>query len=83
MLDHNSQGPNGVPRAAENPFAIPFPSRSPPRPQYHGLYESPRGNYERPETPPDRIGRNGGWPTSDGHMANGASASPSLRNLLH
>lgn len=83
MLDHNSQGPNGVPRAAENPFAIPFQSRSPPRPQYHGLYESPRGNYERAETPPDRIGRNGGWPTSDGHMANGASASPSLRNLLH
>lgn len=83
MLDHNSQGPNGVPRAAENPFAIPFQSRSPPRPQYHGLYDNPRGNYERAETPPDRIGRNGGWSTGDGHMANGASASPSLRNLLH
>lgn len=83
MLDHNSQGPNGVPRAAENPFAIPFQSRSPPRPQYHGLYESPRGTYERAETPPERIGRNGGWSTNDGHMANGASASPSLRNLLH
>lgn len=83
MLDHNSQGPNGVPRAAENPFANPFQSHSPPRPQFHGLYESPRGNFDRAETPPDGRGRNGGWPTSDGHIANGASASPSLRNLLH
>ncbi len=83
MLDHNSQGPNGVPRAAENPFAIPFQSHSPPRPHYHALYGSPRGNYDRGETPPDGMGRNGGWAASEGHMPNGASASPSLRNLLH
>lgn len=83
MHDQNTQGPHGPPRAAENPFAIPYQSRSPPRQLYQGIYGSPRANFERPETPPDGLGRNGGWPASDGHLANGASASPSLRNLLH
>lgn len=83
MHDNNIQGPHGPPRAAENPFAIPYQSRTPPRQQYHGIYGSPRENHERPETPPAGIGRNGVWLSSDGQMTNGASASPSLRNLLH
>ena len=83
MHDHNIQGPHGPPRAAENPFAIPYPSHTPPRPQYQGIYGSPRENHERPETPPGISGRNGGWPLSDGQMTNGASLSPSLRNLIH
>lgn len=83
LHDQNTQGPHGPPRAAENPFVIPYPSRSPPRQLYQGIYGSPRGNFERPETPPDGLGRNGGWVPNDGPMTNGASASPSLRNLLH
>lgn len=72
------QGPHGPPRAEENPFAaIPRHPHASPRDQYHGVYGSPRGNYETPRTPP----RNGGWPPADA-MNNGASASPSLRNLL-
>lgn len=76
------QGPHGPPRAEENPFAaIPRHSHSSPRDQYRGVYGSPRGEYESPRTPPDALGRNGGWPPGDG-LSNGASASPSLRNLL-
>lgn len=72
------QGPHGPPRAEENPFAaISRHSHSSPRDPYHGVYGSPRGNYESPHTPP----RNGGWPLGD-VMGNGASASPSVRNLL-
>jgi len=72
------QGPHGPPRAEENPFAaISRHSHSTPRDPYHGVYGSPRGNYESPLTPP----RNGGWPPGD-VMGNGASASPSVRNLL-
>ena len=83
MHDQNTQGPHGPPRAAENPFVIPYQSHSPPRQLYQGIYGSPRGNFERPETPPDGLGRGGGWLGADGQMTNGASASPSLRNLLH
>lgn len=71
------QGPHGPPRAEENPFAnISRHSHSSPRDQYH-VYGNPRGHYESPRTPP----RNGGWPPGD-VMGNGASASPSVRNLL-
>ena len=75
--------PHGVPRAAENPFLVPHQAHSSPRqaqPRNHGSPPSRIG--ERPETPTEGIGRNGGWPGSD-VMMNGASASPSLRNLLH
>jgi len=83
MPDH-SIGPHGPPGAAENPFAVRYQSHPSPRQQYHGaIYGSPRGNHERPETPPEGIGRNGGWPNNDGRLTNGASESPSLRNLLH
>ena len=77
--------PLGPPRAAENPFLLPT-HHSPPRQHYHSR-GSPRrrGMDDRPQTPTDMNGRNGGW--SDGNVrlangANGASASPSLRNLL-
>lgn len=69
------QGPHGPPRPEENPFAaVPRHSHPSAREPYAGVYGSPR-------TPPERLGRNGGWPPGD-HMNNGASASPSLRNLL-
>ena len=77
------QGPHGPPRPEENPFASPHPAQTSPRESYHGIYGSPRGNYETPDTPPDGIGRNGSWAGGDGPLTNGASASPSLRNLLH
>ena len=82
VQEQSLQGPNGPPEAAENPFAVPNTSHSPPRQSFGGIYGSPPGNYERAETPPEGYGRDGRW-TSDGPMANGASASPSLRNLLH
>ncbi|KAL9047390.1 MAG: hypothetical protein Q9214_000025 [Letrouitia sp. 1 TL-2023] len=75
-----NHGPHGPPRAEENPFAIPFQS---PRQDYQVIYGSPRSNHERAETPPAGMGRNGMWSPGDGGMTNGASASPSLRNLLH
>ena len=79
-----SIGPHGPPGAAENPFAVRYQSHPSPRQQFYGaIYGSPRGNHERPETPPEGIGRNGGWPNNDGRLTNGASESPSLRNLLH
>ena len=75
--------PLGAPRAAENPFIIPH--HSSPRPHYRSMHNSPqiRGHDERPETPSDVNGRSGGWAGHDGQVTNGASASPSLRNLLH
>lgn len=76
------QGPHGPPRPEENPFANPHQPQIPQREPYHGIYGSPRGSYETPGTPPDGI-RNGSWPNGDGPPMNGASASPSLRNLLH
>lgn len=76
-------GPHGPPEAAENPFALPYGSHASPRPQYQGnaVYGSPAArNRERPETPD--YGRDGRWP-SERPLTNGASESPSLRNLLH
>ena len=74
---------HGPPEAAENPFAVPNAgAHSPPRPAFRGMYGSPTTAHERPQTPPDAFAREGRWP-SEGPMANGASASPSLRNLLH
>ena len=80
--DHSSQGPHGPPEAAENPFAVPRASRSPPRQTFGGIYGSPAAGQERPDTPPDNYARDGRWP-GEGSLAKGASASPSLRNLLH
>ena len=78
------QGPHGPPRPEENPFASPPRQPQPsPRESFHGIYGSPQGNYEAPGTPPDVAGRNGSWPGGEGGLTNGASASPSLRNLLH
>ena len=83
-MPDQSIGPHGPPGAAENPFAVRYQSYPSPRQQHHaGIYGSPRGNHERPETPPEGIGRNGGWPNNDRQLTNGASESPSLRNLLH
>ena len=83
VLERPAQGPHGPPEAAENPFAVPNATlHSPPRAQFGGIYGSPPGNHERPETPPDGFVREGRW-QSESAMANGASASPSLRNLLH
>ena len=83
--------PAGPPRAAENPFLMPHHSHSSPRQHYHGPHGSPgvsprlRGPEERPQTPGDVARRNGGWAAGEREtgVANGASASPSLRNLLH
>ncbi|KAL8744506.1 MAG: hypothetical protein Q9190_003246 [Brigantiaea leucoxantha] len=80
MHHQMNHGPHGPPRAEENPFAIPFQS---PRQDYQGIYGSPRSNHERAETPPAGIGRNGIWSPGDSALTNGASANPSLRNLLH
>ena len=80
--DRTPQGPHGPPEAAENPFAVPSASHSPARQAYGGVYGSPSGIHERPETPPNGYARDGRW-TTEGPMANGASASPSLRNLIH
>ncbi|KAL8953698.1 MAG: hypothetical protein Q9222_000443 [Ikaeria aurantiellina] len=76
-------GPHGPPRAEENPFAIPFQSHRSPRQDHQGIYGSPGGNSERPETPPGGASRGGMWTGGEGPLNNGASASPSLRNLLH
>ena len=85
------QAPFGPPRADSNPFAM--PGGSPPR--YHR--RSPprrivREDRERPVTPvvSSRVaegrnadGRNGAWARPDEQTPNEASASPSLRNLIH
>ncbi|KAL8974731.1 MAG: hypothetical protein Q9197_001023 [Variospora fuerteventurae] len=81
MPQQPMHGPHGPPRAEENPFAIPFQAQRSPRQDHQGIYGSPRGPAERPRTPPGGMGRGGMWP--DGPLSNGASASPSLRNLLH
>lgn len=84
LHDHNTRGPHGPPQAAENPFAsISYQAHSPPRPLHQGIFNSPRGNYDRADSPSDGLGRNVGWPANDVPMTNGASANPSLRNLLH
>ena len=61
-------------RPTEDPFFMPSNNTFEQRPVLH---------HRRPTTPPEGSGRNGGWAGNDGPMANGASASPSLRNLLH
>ncbi|KAL8734211.1 MAG: hypothetical protein Q9166_001697 [cf. Caloplaca sp. 2 TL-2023] len=76
-------GPHGPPRAEENPFAVPFQAHRSPRQDHQGIYGSPHGTNERPETPPGAMTRVGVWAGADGPLGNGASASPSLRNLLH
>ncbi|KAI4168108.1 MAG: hypothetical protein LQ343_006641 [Gyalolechia ehrenbergii] len=81
MQQQAMNGPHGPPRAEENPFAIPFQTQRSPRQDHQGIYGSPHGPSERPETPPGGLGRGGMW--ADGPLSNGASASPSLRNLLH
>ena len=81
MQQQAMHGPHGPPRAEENPFAIPFQSHRSPREDHQGIYGSPHRTAERPETPPGGMGRGSIWP--DGPLSNGASASPSLRNLLH
>lgn len=80
-----TQAPPGPPRATENPFLMPNQSHVSSRQHYNGMQGSPRhrGPELRPETPTDAGGRNGGWVGNEGTMTNGASASPSLRNLLH
>ena len=71
-------GPHGIPRAAENPFAAADPS---PRDDYGDVYGAPYRSRPRPETPPAIPRRSSGWGPGDGQL-NGASASPSVRNLL-
>ena len=72
-------GPHGIPRAAENPFAAAEPS---PRDDYGDLYGAPYRSRPRPETPPAAVPRRAsGWGPGEGPV-NGASASPSVRNLL-
>ena len=80
LREHSSHAPHGPPEAAENPFAVPNASHSPPRQAFGGMFGSPPVNHGRAETPPEGFGREGRWPSE---MVNGASASPSLRNLLH
>ena len=80
MQDRSSQGPHGPPEAAANPFAVPTASHSPPRQSFSSImYGSP--HHDRSVTPPDGFGREGRW-SGEGPLVNGASASPSLRNLL-
>ena len=93
----HEQGPHGPPEADSNPFAVPngrssgaSPPLPPPGPgpgQYgsNGVYNSPRLRQERqdrPETPTRAYDREPRWP-SENALPNGASASPSVRNLLH
>ncbi|KAL8903319.1 MAG: hypothetical protein Q9207_004007 [Kuettlingeria erythrocarpa] len=82
QMQHQAMhGPHGPPRAEENPFAIPYQTQRSPRQDHQGIYGSAHAPGERPETPPGGLGHGGMWP--DGPLSNGASASPSLRNLLH
>ena len=84
MHDRSSEGPHGPPEAAANPFALPAASHSPPRQAFSDMYGSPRSNHDRPETPPAGFVREGRW-SGEGPLVSagaGASASPSLRNLL-
>ncbi|KAL8923597.1 MAG: hypothetical protein Q9208_004544 [Pyrenodesmia sp. 3 TL-2023] len=82
QMQHQAMhGPHGPPRAEENPFAIPYQTQRSPGQDHQGIYGNPHAPGDRPETPPGGMGRGGIWP--DGPLSNGASASPSLRNLLH
>ena len=87
----SEQGPHGPPEADSNPFAVPYGSHNSPRQPYQngGMYDSPRPPHARPATPEYNT-RDGRWPserpmTNSGNdrVANGASESPHLRNLLH
>lgn len=73
---------HGPLRAADNLFSSSYHTQTSPRPPYARVHGSPQGLRERPETPTEGIGRPAGWSGNEGQMANGASASPSLRNLL-
>lgn len=73
---------HGPARAADNPYSSSYHTQTSPRPPYSGVHGSPHGLRDRPETPTEGIGRPTGWSVNEGQMANGASASPSLRNLL-
>ena len=77
-----SMMPNGhpAPRAAENPFTGPPPVASHPIPALSSGLGSPHMVRDRPSTPMEAGG--GARPESAGRVVNGASASPSLRNLL-
>ena len=80
----HEQGPHGPPEADSNPFVVPHGSHASPPQQFSGnnIYGSPRGHHERSETPTNAFDRDSRWP-SEIPMPNGASASPSVRNLLH
>ena len=85
--------PHGPPQLGTHPHG-PHASPHGPLPSPHGPLPSPRGQHgsprprqnDRPETPTDAMARNNSWTGSEAQMANGAngaSANPSLRNLLH
>ena len=86
MHHQASYGQHGPARAGDNPFSNSYHTQTSPRPPYAGVHGSPPGLRGRPETPTEGMGRAAGWSGSEGQMANGvangASASPSLRNLL-
>ena len=72
-------GPHGIPRAADNPFAAADQS---PRDDYGDMYGPHYRGRPRAETPPPPMPRRtSGWGPNEG-PANGASASPSVHNLL-
>ena len=82
----HDQGPHGPPEADSNPFALPqarsaHTSPPPPPPAYPNSTTFSPPQRTRPVTPPmgDRLPR---W-SSEAPVQNGASASPSVRNLLH
>ncbi|KAG8526969.1 uncharacterized protein KY384_008398 [Bacidia gigantensis] len=85
-------GPHGPPEADSNPFAAIGNGRSShgspppplPNPQYqsNSVYGSPRTQQTRPETPKNGHGGDTRW-QNDVPIQNGASASPSVKNLLH
>ena len=85
----HEQGPHGPPEADSNPFAVPLtrpsltspPPPPPPHYQSSNAYGSPhvRSRPETPTSPKERDSRRPG----EGPVQNGASASPSVRNLLH
>ncbi|KAA6416343.1 MAG: PHD finger and BAH domain (Snt2) [Lasallia pustulata] len=82
MHHQASYGQHGPARAADNPFTGSYHTQTSPRSSYARVHGSPQGLRERPETPTEGISRPAGWSGNEGQMVNGASASPSLRNLL-
>ena len=79
-------GPHGPPEADSNPFAVPtsrYSHNSPPPTHYQGghIYGSPhvRSRPQTPVTSQDREPKR----TNEVPVQNGASASPSVKNLLH